>query len=70
MRTMIEVLWPSFLVAGAAEAIFFTFFDPMELHFLGEPLEVGRTAIYSMGFFVFWLMAATSSILTKWLQTR
>ncbi len=70
MRAMIEVLWPSFLVAGVAEGLFFTVFDPMELHFLGEPIEVGRVAVYSMGFFAFWLMAATSSLLTKWLQTR
>ena len=70
MRAMIEVLWPSFLVAGVAEGIFFTFIDPMELHFLGEPIEAGRMAVYSMGFFAFWLMAATSSLLTKWLQIR
>ncbi|MEQ1879626.1 MAG: hypothetical protein ABL878_01495 [Burkholderiales bacterium] len=70
MRTAIEILWPSFLVAGVAEAIFFTFFDPMELHLLGEPIEVGRTAVYSIGFFGFWLVAAASSGLTKWLHTR
>ena len=70
MRAMIEVLWPSFLVAGLAEGLFFTVFDPMELHFLGEPIEAGRMAVYSMGFFAFWLMAATSSLLTKWLQIR
>lgn len=70
MRAMIEVLWPSFLVAGVAEGLFFTVFDPMELHFLGEPIEAGRMAVYSIGFFAFWFMAATSSLLTKWLQTR
>jgi hypothetical protein len=70
MRTAIEILWPSFLIAAAAEAIFFTFFDPMELHFLGEPIEAGRTAVYSIGFFGFWLLTTASSSLTKWLGSR
>jgi hypothetical protein len=70
MRSAIEILWPSFLVAGVAEGIFFTVFDPMEMHFLGEPIEAGRMAVYSIGFFSFWLVSAASSLLTKWLQTR
>ncbi|MSQ60165.1 MAG: hypothetical protein EXR36_11115 [Betaproteobacteria bacterium] len=70
MRATIETLWPSFLIAGVAEGVFFTFFDPMELHFLGEPIEAGCTAVYSIGFFIFWLMTSASSTLTKWLQAR
>lgn len=63
-----RILWPSFLVAGVAETAFFTLFDPMELALFGEPLALSRTAIYSLGFFLFWLFAAGSSGLTCFLQ--
>jgi hypothetical protein len=68
MQRMIWVLWPSFIVGGIAEAVFFTLFDPMDLHLFGEPLGLGRTAIYTIGFFAFWLFAAGSSAFTCFLQ--
>jgi len=64
----VRVLWPSFLVAGIAETFFFTLFDPMELTFFGETVVLTRTAIYSTGFFLFWIFAAASSWLTCFLQ--
>ena len=67
-RHLIYVLWPSFIVAGAAETLFFTVFDPYDLTVFGDPLEASRTAIYSLGFFVFWAFAATSSMLTCFFQ--
>jgi hypothetical protein len=67
-KTLIYILWPSFLVAGAAEALFFTVFDPQELSFFGGPIEASRTAMYSVGFFVFWAFAAASSALTCFFQ--
>jgi len=63
-----RILWPSFLVGGAAEAIFFTLFDPMDLTLFGVPLALSRTGVYSLGFFLFWLFAAASSALTLYLQ--
>jgi len=63
-KTLIWILWPSFLVAGAAEALFFTVFDPTELTFFGETVNVSRIAAYSIGFFLFWAFAASSSALT------
>ena len=68
MQRMIWVLWPSFIVGGIAEAVFFTLIDPMDLHLFGEPLSLSRTAIYTIGFFAFWLFAAGSSALTCFLQ--
>lgn len=68
MQRMIWVLWPSFIVGGIAEAVFFTLFDPLDLHLFGEPLSLSRTAIYTIGFFAFWLFAAGSSALTCFLQ--
>jgi hypothetical protein len=64
MRTAIRILWPSFLVAAAAEMVFFALLDPGELTFFGRPLELSRTAIYSIGFFLFWGFAAASSALS------
>jgi hypothetical protein len=61
------VIWPAFLVAGAAEAIFFTIFDPFDLHFFGATLDMSRQAIYTMGFFGFWALGAASSALTVFL---
>lgn len=66
--TWMRVLWPSFLVGGAAETVFFTLFDPMDLTFFGEPVTLSRTAIYSLGFFLFWLFSAASGGLTLYLH--
>ncbi len=63
------ILWPSFLLACAAEFVFFGLFDPVELFgYAGEP-PMSRTAAYTLGFFGFWLLAAASSFGT-WLLLR
>jgi hypothetical protein len=62
------VLWPAFLAAGIAEALFFTVFDPFDLHFFGAPLDISREAIYTMGFFGFWALGIASSALTVFLE--
>lgn len=64
----IRILWTSFIVAGMAEAVFFTVFDPQELVVLGEPVTLTRTAVYSIGFFAFWAVTATASALTWFMQ--
>jgi len=61
------ILWPSFLVAAAAETVFFALFDPGDLTFFGQHLELSRTAVYTIGFFLFWGFAAVSSGLTLYL---
>lgn len=68
MRKAIWIFWPSFVIGGAAEAAFFTLFDPMDLHLFGEPAGMSRLAVYSGGFFVFWAFAAASSAFTCFLQ--
>jgi hypothetical protein len=67
MQKAIWVLWPSFLVAAAAETVFFALFDPGETSFFGHSLELSRTAVYSIGFFFFWAFAAASSALSLYL---
>lgn len=65
---IIWALWPGFVVAAVMEMLFFAFVDPGELHFNGEPLQLGSTAVYSLFFFFFWFMGAASSALTCFLQ--
>ncbi|MBY0268824.1 MAG: hypothetical protein K2X06_03040 [Burkholderiales bacterium] len=67
-KRLMWILWPSFLVGGAAEAVFFTLIDPQELYLLGEPVHWSPTAVYSVGFFLFWMIAAASSAFTCFLQ--
>ncbi|MEO8755345.1 MAG: hypothetical protein ABI624_22005 [Casimicrobiaceae bacterium] len=67
-RRIMWIVWPAFLVAGVAELVFFSVFDPFDLHFFGAPLEMSRQAIYTMGFFGFWGLAIASSALTLFLE--
>jgi hypothetical protein len=68
MKRLIAILWPSFVVAGIAETLFFTLIDPQELYFFGEPVTFSRLATYSIGFFAFWAICACSSFATCWIQ--
>jgi len=68
MLKVLLVLWPSFVVAGIAEAVFFTVIDPQELYLFGEPVHFSRLATYSIGFLGFWLVCAVSSLMTWFLS--
>jgi hypothetical protein len=68
IRKWILVLWPSFLVAGIAEVVFFTVINPQELYLFGEAVDYSPIATYSIGFFGFWLACASSSLLTLFLE--
>ena len=61
MKQAINILWPSFLAAGVAEVVLFTFVDPADF-------EASRIAVYSLGFFGLWLLGALSSALTCFFQ--
>ena len=54
MPKILLILWPSFLVAAIAEAIFFTVIDPQELYLFGQAVHYSKTATYSIGFLGFW----------------
>jgi hypothetical protein len=58
------IAWPAFLLAGVLEFLVFGLVDPQEMHWLGQPLDLSRQAIYTLAFFVFWAAAAASSALT------
>ncbi len=63
-QQIISVLWPSFLTAGLATSLFFTAFDPRELLSQTRFAETSRLGAYSVGFFLFWALTASSCILT------
>ena len=56
------VLWLSFLLAGAATGVFFSVLDPDAIAPCLPFPEVSRTAAYSIGFFLFWLLTSASGI--------
>jgi hypothetical protein len=60
---LIAVLWLSFLMAGMATTVFFAAIDPLELKACVDFPEVSRTAAYTIGFLLFWLLTASSSLL-------
>lgn len=68
MKRLIWIFWPSFIVAGVAEGLFFTIVDPQELYLFGEAVNFSRTATYSIGFLAFWAICASSSMFTCFLQ--
>ena len=61
MKQLMNILWPSFLAAGAAEVVLFTFVDPADF-------DASRIAVYSIGFFALWSLGAASSALTCFFQ--
>jgi len=68
IQRIIAVLWPSFLTSGVATGLFFTVFDPHDLTMLTGHLGVSRMAVYSIGFFMFWLLTSGTCALTCYFQ--
>jgi hypothetical protein len=62
IQKCIAVLWPSFLVAVAATGAFFSAFDPRELFPFENELDISPLGIYTIGFFIFWLITAVSGL--------
>ena len=61
---IMRVLWPAFLAACALELVVFAFVDPTELELWGQPLPMTRQGVYTLAFFVFWLIASVSGAVT------
>lgn len=66
-QRLMWVLWPAFLMAGAAEVLLFAFIDPQDIHVYGAPLGWSREAIYTVSFFMLWGITTASSALTVFL---
>jgi hypothetical protein len=65
---LIHILWPSFLVAGAASIVFATLFDPLEILYRDDAPFEHRIGAYTIGFFVIWFLGAASSAMTCYFQ--
>ncbi|MEE9342747.1 MAG: hypothetical protein V3V12_03840 [Gammaproteobacteria bacterium] len=64
IQRIIAILWPSFILSGVATGVFFTVFDPDDLITSAGQVTMSRMAVYSIGFFLFWLLTTLSSTLT------
>jgi hypothetical protein len=65
----LAVLWPSFLMAGVLEVVVFALVDPTQLHwFGGAPVELPASAVYTLAFFVFWVVIAAAGAMTRFLD--
>ena len=64
------IAWPSFFAAGVSTMAFFAFVDPLALRDITWPgLQLTRELGYTLGFFMFWLATASSSLFT-WILLR
>ncbi len=63
-QTIASILWPSFLVAGVANSLFWVFVDPYDFGMITGFADLSRTGAYSIGFLLMWAVTAASSFLT------
>lgn len=67
-QRLMWIVWPAFLMAGVIEMLVFAMVDPQDLHWFGHPLEISRQGVYTLAFFVFWLVTSISGGLTTLLS--
>ncbi|WP_238551969.1 hypothetical protein [Herminiimonas sp. CN] len=67
---LMVVLWPSFLTACVACGLLFSLVDPEQLILLDKRIQLSNLGVYTIGFFVFWLLGAVSSSLTVLLSAH
>ncbi len=60
----IATLWPSFMMAIVATGLFFSAFHPKDLYPFDLDIEINTLGAYTVGFFVFWVFCALSSVMT------
>lgn len=68
-RRLMWIIWPAFLAAGLMEMLVFAVFDPQDMLWLGQSIELSRTAIYTLAFFIFWAVFVVAGYLTVLLST-
>jgi len=49
------------------EMAVFATVDPQDLHLFNQPIELPRQGIYTLSFFIFWIICAASSCLSLFL---
>lgn len=68
-RSLMWILWPSFLMAGMASAVVFALIDPLDVAIFGY-IRPQREVLYAAGFFFFWFMGAMSSLLSLYIVPK
>lgn len=63
-KRLMWILWPAFLMAGVMETLVFSVADPQELYWFGHHIEMSRQAVYTLAFFLFWVITSLSGALT------
>ena len=63
-KRWMAIVWPAFLVAGLLEMLVFALVDPQDLHWGGLPMPLSRQGIYTLAFFLFWVLTMLSGALT------
>ena len=67
-QNLAAILWPSFLAACVATALFFGHVDPLALDAITTPMrDFSIEAGYAIGFFFFWGVCAISSVISVFL---
>jgi alkylation response protein AidB-like acyl-CoA dehydrogenase len=67
-KRLMWIVWPAFLAAGVMEMLVFAAFDPQDMQWLGQSVALSRTGVYSLAFFVFWLVCVGAGYLTTLLS--
>lgn len=67
---LMYIIWPAFLMAAALEMMVFAVLDPETLSLFGAPVNWSREAVYTVTFFIFWVMMMLSSSLTSLLSRK
>ncbi len=63
----LRALWPAFLVALPATALLFSAVNPREVMLFGAPAPISDLGMYTVTFFVLWLLCWAASALNLWL---
>lgn len=69
-RLLMTILWPSFIMASISVGVIFSLIDPEALVLHSNSPELSDVVVYSIAFFVFWLLGAISSTLTALLMCK
>ena len=67
-QRLMWIAWPAFLMTGGMEMLVFGLVDPEDLHWFGQPLALSRQGVYTLAFFLFWMITMASGALTTLLS--
>lgn len=63
-KRWMSIVWPAFMAAAVMEMLVFAAFDPDQMPWLAETVQMSRISIYSLAFFIFWAVFVMAGYLT------